>query len=188
MMRKTVQSRARALEEVFFTEHNSRLLSSLRDGETDASKASALAEVSGIHDPGLLEECLALDVHVATFAALLLAPMLAVAWADGEIALEERHAILRVADRNGIHKGSAAYNLLKGWLQERFPPAIMRAWRSYVRGMLESLTPDSAEALRAEILKDATQVADAAGGFWGFGDRISAAEEAALSEVRTALK
>lgn len=187
-MKANVQNRARALEDAFFTQHNHRLLSQLREREVVASKLGALEEVSGIRDPKLLEECLALDVHAETFAALLLAPMIAVAWADGEIALEERHAILRVAEKNGIHHGTSAYQLLAGWLEAKFPPSVMVAWSSYVRGVLESLSPDSAEALRKGILKDASQVADAAGGFWGFGGRISAAEEAVLSEIRNALK
>jgi hypothetical protein len=182
-----LRNRGKALEEAFFTRHNQRLMRSLQRVDDLESRAVALAEVSGIRNESLIHECLDLDIHAETFAALMLVPMIAVAWSDGEVSIEERSAILRVAERNGILKKSPAHDLLDGWLKHKPAADLMTAWKKYVREVVSSLTKSSREALVRQVLKDSEQVAEVAGGFWGLGNPVSPAEEAVLSSIRQAL-
>lgn len=187
MRKGGLERRARALEEIFFANENNRLLQSLREDHPEYTRKQRLAEAAGVRDEGFLEECLALDVHSETLAALMLVPLIEVAWSDGEVSIEEKSAILRAAGSAGVHKDTPPFRLLEAWLQAKPSPKLFTTWKTYVAGLRETLTEEAQKTLRKNILDRSHQVADAAGGFWGFGNRVSEAEQAVLSEVEQAL-
>lgn len=53
---------------------------------------------------------------------------------------------------------------------------MIQAWKHYVKGLCQQLDSQEVERLRHELLDRAHTVAQAAGGFLGFGDKISTAE------------
>jgi hypothetical protein len=53
--------------------------------------------------------------------------------------------------------------------------------------LLEALPAEARAALRDDILTKARVVAEAAGGFWGLGNRVSDKEQASLDSIRVAL-
>jgi hypothetical protein len=59
-------------------------------------------------------------------------------------------------------------------------------WREYVSALSATLTDDARQALKSELLGRARTVAEAAGGFMGMGQKVSAAEAAVLGELEQA--
>lgn len=178
--------RRRALEEEFFAKQNRQLLQQLRETTTAQSKKEALATASGITDAAVLEQLVAMDVSSETLAALSLVPLVEVAWADGKLDAKERSAILAAAEQSGLSKGSASYRLLEEWLGEQPSPQLLVAWKGYVAALSGTLDAQARQALKQDLLGRARAVAEAAGGFLGFGKRVSRAEQAVLTELEQA--
>jgi hypothetical protein len=61
-------------------------------------------------------------------------------------------------------------------------------WEQYVASMSTTLPAQERDALKAELLRQARSVADAAGGFLGLGSRVSKQEEALLAEIAAAFE
>jgi GTP1/Obg family GTP-binding protein len=60
---------------------------------------------------------------------------------------------------------------------------MLEAWKHYVQELRRQLDAKEAEELRRELLDRAYSVARAAGGFLGFGDKMSAAERSMLAKL-----
>ncbi len=179
-------ARRRALEESFFAQHNADLLEKLRRKQSEKNRKRQLKEISGIQDDRLLGELAALELESQTLAALTLVPLIRVAWADGRVRPEERLAVLTAAAKEGITDGSPAYQLLEGWLNKKPEERLETAWRGYVGALMHNLSPSARESLRDQVIGRARQVAEAAGGFLGLGNRISKSEERILCELEMA--
>lgn len=186
MARDFLDDRRTGLEEAFFAKQNEMLRQRLRQADEDKAKREALAAASGINDPAVLDSLGKLGIGAETLAALSLVPVVAVAWADGSIDERERSAILQAAEGAGVGKGGTAYPILEGWLRERPPPAVLDAWKGYVRALSGTLDSGARDKLKADLLGRARTVAEATGGFMGLGHRVSAAERAALDELERA--
>ena len=107
-----------------------------------------------------------------------------VAWSDGAVDKRERIAVLEAAESIGHDRDSASYHLLEHWLDERPTEAMFTAWKDYVTSLLDTLTPVAQRAVRFNLFSNTRKVAEAAGGILGI-HKISAAEEAALDELRS---
>jgi hypothetical protein len=57
------------------------------------------------------------------------------------------------------------------------------AWQAYIAGLCAQLSATERENLRTSLLGQARAVAEAAGGFLGFGSKVSQAEEAMLQTL-----
>lgn len=183
----TLARQGQTLEDMFFAEHSKRLNEEARHAEERGHALLRLQEASGISDAKVLDELLSLHIHPETLAALSLIPLIEVSWSDGEIDAKECKAILKTAEARGISKKSAAHDLLEKWLHKKPSAAMLTAWRTYARALLTALPPEAQSALRDDILMKARNVAEAAGGFWGLGNRVSDKEQAALDSIRDAL-
>ena len=183
MKENALETRRRALEESFFKDQDARLLTAMREKAARAEKKAALSESSGLTNPHLLEQLLALEIDSETLAALTLIPLVEVAWADGSVAPQERDAVLAAADAVGITPESESYLLLDHWLQKAPPATLLEAWESYVAGLSETLSPDARRTLRHDVMERVKQVASAAGGFLGLGGRISSSEQKVLDRL-----
>jgi hypothetical protein len=182
-----LDDRRRALEEAFFARRNEELRQQLIEKESAAGKKNALSLASGITDDGVLETLASLGIQGDTLAALSLVPLVLVAWADGSMDDKERAAILFGATEAGLGERGAAYGMLDQWLAQRPPSNLFAAWRSYIGAIAAKLTPDAKHLLRSELLARARAVAEAAGGFLGLGQKVSAAEERVLQELNDAM-
>ncbi|MCG8592029.1 MAG: hypothetical protein MJE66_22255 [Proteobacteria bacterium] len=174
--------RRKALEESFFAKQEHELLAKLRGEREGSEKQGQLSRASGIRDEAVLESLLSHGVEADTLAALSLFPMVAVAWADGDVDESERAAILRAAEASGIESGDVSRAMLDHWLATRPAPAMFDAWKGYIGALVGTLDATQRNALRDEILGRAREVAKAAGGFLGIGS-ICAEEAEVLEEL-----
>ncbi len=176
------------LEDSFFAEPRAGLRERLREAEQDRTQQmETLAEVSGIEDVEVLEKLVLLGIRSETLAALTLYPLVAVAWADGNVDRHERDAVLRAAEECGVAPGSVAHDLIAGWLTERPDALLLRAWRGFAAELAGRVTPEWRVVFARELLARAHAVADASGGFLAL-DKTSSVEQRVLDELRRAFE
>lgn len=179
-------SHARNLEEQFFLEQERATLARRREERRRHETREGLEALLGARDERLISRLLELKITPETAASLGLVPLVQVAWADGELDERERRAVLDAADRIGVKLGGFDRSLLEQWLTHRPDPALLQAWVHYVRQLRVRCTPEECGAFRAAVIGRAREVAEAAGGFLGFGNRVSDSEAAVLRELETA--
>jgi hypothetical protein len=178
--------RRKAREESFFGKPNEAQRRRLRKDEV-ARARKALSAASGIIDDVVLEQLVALNIGRETLPALFLAPLVAVAWADGSIDPKERNAVLSGAAELGLSEQEASYQLLERWLAVRPTPELLASWKGYIDALSVRLSQHALERLKPELLRRAKAVAEAGGPRFGTGQRISGPEEAVLEELETAI-
>jgi hypothetical protein len=187
MERHPLNPDARNLEDEFFARENAALLEKLRRQAQEKERREALRAAAPNADDALIDHLIALGIGPETLLALTLVPLAAVAWADGTIDARERDALLRAAEERGVAPGSPARQLLEGWLERRPGPALIEAWKRYVRAIWGSFDEAQRGAMRERTIEMARGVAEATGGFLGLGSRISQAERAVLDDLERAL-
>ncbi len=96
-MSNALEERGRALEDEFFHKENTAKLAAMKAKLESQSNKEELRKASGMTDDDVLDRLVALGMRADTIAALSLVPLVAVAWADGEIQDDERSAILQGA-------------------------------------------------------------------------------------------
>ncbi len=175
--------RKKALEESFFAKENARLLQRLREDQAKKAAKQGLVETSGIADSEVLDKLVELDIGPDTWAALSLAPLVEVAWANGKVEDKERKAVLSAAEANGIAVGSPSHELLESWLRNRPDGRLLTAWGETIVAMSAKLDDADRERLKQEILGRARAVAEAAGGFLGITNKVSPEEGVVLKQL-----
>jgi tellurite resistance protein len=178
---------ARALEEAFFAKKDAELLEKLRKESRQKERRKALRGVLPSADDALLDHLHEIGLGPETVLALVLVPLVAVAWADGQVDPRERAALLKAAEERGVKEGSPARQLLEGWLQRRPGPQLFETWKRYAPVLRGSLQGAERDAMHARIIDLARGVAEAAGGFLGLGSKTSPAERAVLDELERTL-
>ncbi len=181
-MKHTMEQRRHTLEEAFFQQEDAKLISRLKDLREREDKRRALAEASGIQNPDLLDKLIALNMQPETVAALSLIPLIEVAWADGEVEEVERSAMLQAIEARGEKLNPLQHELFERWLQRKPAPDLFAAWEHYAAEVLKQLPPAQRQSIRQDLLARARLVAEAAGGFLGFG-KVSDEEEAVLRRI-----
>ncbi len=183
---ENLRDRGRDLEDEFFRREDQRLIERLNELKAAETTREALAKASGITKPAVLDRLMALGIRAETVTALLMVPLVEVAWADGTLDAKERRAILDRTGDSGVARGSVEYALLEAWLDRRPDPKLLTAWTHLVQGMCEQLGPDEAARLKAGLLERARTVASASGGVFGIGSKVSNAEAAVLAQLEAA--
>lgn len=135
-------------------------------------------------DLELCDRLLGIGVTTSAAAALTLAPVIEVAWADGKIQPPERAAILGGNNEFGLSQPECR-QLLEHWLTTRPSPNLMAAWVGYVRVLARMMSPGDSDELRDSLVKLCRGVAAAAGGIAGFG-KVSSSEEKVLAQISAA--
>ena len=186
MAEEFLGDRKRALEEEFFRKQENALLNQLRAAQAKESAQEALAAATGVRDSAVLHKLNALGITSDTFLALGLVPLVAIAWADGALDDRERRAVIASLDTAGIGADSPGGRLVQSWLSSPPPASMLEAWSSYASALAPALSPTESNNLRDSVLGRARAVAEAAGGFLGFGNRVSKAEEALLQKLARA--
>jgi hypothetical protein len=176
----------KALEDSFFAKENARLLEKLKKAEAEEAKRQAFRDAN-IKSEQLIDALVDLEITPGGIAALSIVPLIAVAWADGEIQKKEREAILRAAEDGGIAPGSANHELLENWLKTKPGPDLLATWKEYAHAIEERLDSVVGNELKERLMTRTTDIAKAAGGFLGLGS-ISKAEQAILDELAHALE
>ncbi|MBX7114967.1 MAG: hypothetical protein K1X64_11625 [Myxococcaceae bacterium] len=185
-MSDAFEDRRKEMEEAFFRKQNEKLLEKMRHEKQVAVDRQGIARLTGITQDAVLDTLLAMKLNPETVTAFTLFPLVEVAWADGAVDAKEKKAVLEGAAQKGIAPGSAAAELLEGWLANKPSPKLHDTWKSYVQAMCKNLEPIDRENLKKELLGWARQVAQATGGILGMGEKVSSAEETALHRLAEA--
>jgi reactive intermediate/imine deaminase len=91
-------------------------------------------------------------------------PLIAVAWADGNVQDEERKAINAAAQAAGIQPQDGRYPMLEYWMNKRPGAPLIEAWEHYIKDLCKRLDKPEIEELKHDVLSLAQGVAQAAGG------------------------
>ena len=167
------------MEDAFFRKLDADLIAELRRREAELTQEQVLSELSGITNKAILHQLITKGIHAEELAAFLLIPILEVVWADGNVQAAERKVVFHAVAEAGIRKASLAFQLTQQWLERRPEPALMKLWTDYTQELMGQLTPDAQECIQGTVLEHARAVAEAAGGFLGFGC-VSEREEEVL--------
>lgn len=184
-MDKDLESRRKSLEEAFFANRERELAAEHRARQEREKQRESLREIVGIENQELVDALLARGLNADTMTALLLVPLVEVAWADRSMDPSERKAILEAAEESGIRSGSPAMEMLESWLSHRPGPGLAEVWKEYIADLTANLDADKKASLRREVMETARGVATAAGGLLGLAS-ISAEERAKLAELEKA--
>ena len=185
MSESYLEDRRKALEEAFYIKKNRELMNKIKEDLNAELHRDELKKVTGIDDDDILQRVLDIGVNVESLAAMSLAPLVLVAWADGNIDGREKKAIIAGAERAGLAADSAALALLLGWLEEEPDETFQEVWTNYIQALCASLTAGDQVRLRETVLGRCQRVAEAAGGFLGLGS-ISTQEQAMLNQLNLA--
>ncbi|HEU4794321.1 MAG TPA: hypothetical protein VFT02_01745 [Pyrinomonadaceae bacterium] len=186
MTKDLFRDRERGEEQAYFRQQDAKLIAKLRQKAQLSEIAHALAEKLNADEPELLERIQKLGVTLDTGSAFILAPLVEVAWVEGDVSDAERDTILRIAEQRGVAPGSADYRQLLDWLTHRPSDEVFRTAIEAIRIGLSVLPPDESEQRIATITKGCEDVAHAAGWFeellWM--DGVSPAESEVIAAIR----
>ena len=162
------------------------LLEKLRAEMEGKENRESLQAVSGIEDAAVLDSLLEQNITPETLAAVSLIPLVSVAWSDGVMEDSEKTAILKAAEGTGVASGTSTYSMLESWLTTQPEAGLLESWEGYIGAVVGSLDSAAGSQLKTSLLSRAKAVAEAAGGFLGLGNKVSASEKAVLDRLEKA--
>lgn len=184
--------REQAAEAAYFRQHDARLVERLRQDAKLEEVASALAEKLHVDNPDLLQKARLVGITAETAPALLLAPLVQVAWVDGSVSGAEQATVLRIADDRGVEAGSPGYNQLAEWLRVRPSDALFDTAVEVIKYGLEVLSPEERDERITRIVQACHEVAEVSGGgllkALGIGDGVSGLEASMLDTITATLR
>jgi regulator of sigma D len=176
---------SKSLVDRFFHEHDQKLIDNLKKMQMMKQTKEALMQVSGITNDKVLDKLVELDIHPELAASMVIVPLVAVAWADGEVDEKEKSAVMECTDNDIFKKNLIDSELIDSWLSNRPPQNLIDAWMHYVEGLCTALDAEELDELRKEIMSHCDKVARASGGLLGIG-KISGKEEEVIRQLETA--
>ena len=176
----------RTLVEALFRAQDQEIMRQFKDRLETQNRRQQLAQLCGVHDEALLDHLIALDVQPEAVAAIAAIPLVVVAWADWTVQDAERQAIIQAAEASGVTSQDGRYPILEYWLSKRPKPELLEAWKHYIAALCRQLSREEVETLKHDLLDRARQVAKAAGGILGYGNKVSAQEQAVLQTLEQA--
>lgn len=144
---------------------------------------SKLSTATGITSRYTLDKLLSHGIKAETVKALQLSPLFFVAWADGELDHNEQQAIMDFVKSWGITPSDPSYHFISYWLEVPPSPEYFDAWRVYIGGKYQQTDEESFLQLRSDTLHQVKMVAEASGGFWGFGSTMSMSERKEIQKL-----
>ena len=183
-----LEEKGRSKEEEYFRRRDAELLRESKRKQEALEEHEHIKRETGLTDDEVVAELKADGYDRETIRLLHLAPLIQVAWAHGKVHAEERRHILEAAKMHGVAPGSRADERLTSWLEVRPSDQFFRKSLRAIRAILHSLEPEHRETRKLDLLALCTKVAQASGGFFGLGSRISAREKALLAEITAELE
>ena len=149
---------------------------------------ASLAVASGLADQAAAPPPASGLVQAKLLAALSLAPLVAVAWAEGGVDDREKSLVLSWAKDAGLREGDHAYGLVEQWLAAPPSPELLALWKAHYAARLSLvLTADAKRELKLHLLDRARALIEATGAFSGIGQSPSHAEQSVIDEITAAL-
>ncbi len=98
--------------------------------------------------------------EIERLAALALAPLVEVAWADGAVTEGERQGVIEAARAMGIERNSEfVRTTLLRWLHESPPTEALEAWRRLLAPTLADTSSRAARESESKLLEEARRIA-----------------------------
>ena len=129
------------------------------------------------------QDLVPLDSRGQSLATLMLMPLAEAAWVDGALEEAEKSAIVKAASALVPDHSAETRRILNHWVEERPRPEALEAWRWYVGAYFREVGQDERQAFRQQIMESALVVAEATGGFFGLGNKISKPERIVIAEL-----
>lgn len=168
--REVARRRKKAQEE-----KNAAELASIKEG---------LKETVAIEDDDILEDLMALGFTDQTVGVLPIVPLIAVAWADGEVSGKEAKRILELSEQRGVKKDSDAYVLLDGLLEKQPSKEFVYSCIYVLKEIYDTLSPEETSRAKRNLLGFTHVVAKASGGVLGlFGNKVSDEEQDLIENI-----
>jgi hypothetical protein len=191
-MRDLLKERERGEEADYFRKQDAKLLEKIRERARLGEIAKALAAKLRIDDAELLRRVGELGLTQETGAAILVAPLVQVAWAEGTVSEAERDVVLELAAARGIEPGTPAHEKLIEWLRKRPSDAVFETAMEVMKIGFAVLPPAERDE-RIQGLADACRrVAKVSGGglarLIGIGDGVTRDESEVLDAITTKLR
>ena len=158
----SLHHRAHALEDAFFAKRERELIEAFQRKLDHERELEDLLQECGIRDTEKGEALFECGIRAATVPALVLTPLVAVAWADGKLEHFEREELVRSALQHRIAPGSKPWKLLESWLSTKPPEALFDAWVEYAKELAGAMPPADRHAFAAEILEMAADITNEA--------------------------
>ena len=179
-----IHERGRSLEDDYFRKKDRELVEKLQRAAAAETARADISKATGLSDPALADELLALGFTGETVALLPIVPIVQMAWAEGGVSAAERDLIVKFARGRGIAAGSAADTQLSAWMSARPSEEVFTRAGRLIRAMLDS----GGAGLNADdLVAYCENIASASGGVFGIG-KISGEERALLSKLVSDLK
>jgi hypothetical protein len=178
--------RERGIEEEYFLRKERELIEKMHLKLADESLREQMEDATGIHDEEVIEALHELGYTPETVQLLHLVPLIQVAWASGDVSAEERELIMQLAYTRGVQPESKAQVQLNDWLTQEPPPELFENTLRAIRIFVAALPADQQADARQDLLSYCSRIAEASGGFLGFGS-VSNAERKTLERIANEL-
>lgn len=185
-MSDPLNARAKSLEDAYFSAAEAKAIEKLKEKAERAYTKKDIQQLTGISNDVVLEKLADLKIGGAAVLVMSFFPMIAVAWADGQILAEEKEIIMRLVATMGVQPGGPTHEYLDKWLAEKPEPMWMRLWTEYVQALCEKMKPEDRALLKNTVVGRARVVAEAAGGLLGVLWNVSKAEKHVIEQLEQA--
>lgn len=144
----------------------------------------------GVRSNSLINELVGAGFDRDSVRAVFLIPMIEMAWADGNVQIEEKAEVLRILSGFGIRHGSSAHHLIKKWLIDRPTDQQFQIAQRLALPLISELK--ASKTFRVEWIQEAARrVANASGSSFsllGLDEKISQEEASLLNRLREELR
>jgi hypothetical protein len=178
--------RERGLEEEYFMRKERELVEKMHEKLAAENQQQQMAAATGLQDAEVLDALQELGYTPETVSLLHLVPLIQVAWASGDVSEKERELIVHAARSRGVAAGSVAEQQLNDWLAKKPSNSFFANTLRAIRIFIEALPAGQRREARQDLLSYSRSIADASGGFLGFG-AVSNEEHAALEAIAVIL-
>jgi hypothetical protein len=192
MTKDLLKDRERAFEADYFRKQDEKLIQKMRERADLQEVAQALAEKLQVDDQELLRRVIDLGLTRGTGAAILLAPLVQVAWAEGKVTARERAVVFEIAATRGVEAGSPPHQKLEEWLRVRPRDELFETAMEVMKAGLALLTAEERDERIRGIAGACQRVAEASGGglakLIGFDSGVSGQEAEVLDAITAKLR
>jgi len=191
-MKDLFKERERGEEAEHFRREDARLIEKMRARARIGEIAQALAAKLRIDNAELLRRVADLGLDHETGPAILVAPLVQVAWAEGSVSHAERRSVLEQAAKRGVTPGTPVYEKIVEWLEHRPSDALFETAMEVMRVGFSVLPEAERDERIRGLVAACRKVAEASGGglAWllGIGESVPADESRVLDEITTKLR
>lgn len=182
---KSAKQKSQVLEDAFYNKNSTTLLESLSQLKEMDTSQETLKKISGIENSNLFYYLSSNDVKPESLAALVLIPVIMVAWADGDLNEKKKNSILKTIDKKALLQSKILRELLQPWLTYKPTQNLQDTWCTYLKDLKKSFDTKYWQQLKEALLYAAMELAKATGGFLG-GGSLSKEEQAVIAKLEEA--